>query len=156
MKGARYSETVDRLLAATKSKTETDLAAALGVKPQSVSQAKKKDSIPAQWFVRVALKYGVSVDWLVAGHGPMPQQTVETKDGCARCMRLEKELEQERENSRRKDGAIIEGFKKIDENGQLRLENLKLQMHLETARKMCNEYAELLKKHKRDAPAPQD
>ena len=114
MKGASYAETIDRIMLATKSKTETDLARALEVKPQSVSQAKKKGSIPAQWFVCIALKYGVSLDWLVsgreAGHGA-------ANTACPRCVELYEKLivVQEREN------AILQ------ENGELKTAHMALQ-----------------------------
>ena len=58
---------------------------------------------------------------------------------CQRCAKLEKELEQERENSRKKDEVFVEGFKKIEENGELRLDNLKLQMRLDTTLTIYNE-----------------
>jgi hypothetical protein len=114
MKGASYAETIDRIMIATKSKTETDLARALKVKPQSVSQAKKKGSIPAQWFVCIALEYGVSLDWLVSGreavHGA-------TNTACPRCVELYEKLVlvQEREN------AVLK------ENGELKAASMALQ-----------------------------
>ena len=109
---------------------------------------------------------GVSYEWLITGAGPMrdgeitapPPQAAEAVSSCARCIKLEKELELERENSRQKDAIVLEAFKKdvllmeafkkIDENGDLRLENLKLQHSLDTARQMCNEFYGLIKKHK--------
>jgi hypothetical protein len=107
MKGARYAETIDRIMTATKSKTETALAKALGVKPQSVSQAKKKGGIPAQWFVCIALKHGVSLDWLVSGRETAHEAG---NSACPRCVALYEKLiaVQERENAL------------LKENGELR------------------------------------
>ena len=106
MKGARYAETIDRIMTATKSKTETDLAKALGVKPQSVSQAKKKGGIPAQWFVCIALKYGVSLDWLVSGREAVHETT---NTACPRCVELYEKLilVQERENTLLKENGEL-------------------------------------------------
>ena len=141
MEGVNYADALARLLTATKSKTETELAAALGVKPQSVSQTKQKRHIPPRWFLKIALKYGVSVDWLMTGRDfVMSGADIGDKGDSARCIKLEKELERERESSRRKDAAILDGLKKLEENGELRLKNMKLQMELDTARKMCEEY----------------
>lgn len=71
MKGATSEEILLRMAEATGSKRETNLAAWLGVTPQSVSNAKKKGSIPPAWVMDVALKTAVSLDWLYFGEGQM-------------------------------------------------------------------------------------
>jgi len=122
MKGASYSEAIDRIMSATKSKTETDLARALEVKPQSVSQAKKKGSIPAQWFVCIALKYDVSLDWLVSGREAVHGATL---TACPRCVELYEKLVlvQEREN-------VI-----LKENGELKTISVALQTEINELKK---------------------
>ena len=71
MTDATFHSMFERLFQATKSKTDSALAEALQITAQSVSQAKKKKLIPAQWFIDISQKYGVSVDWLISGAGSM-------------------------------------------------------------------------------------
>ena len=98
MKGAKYTDTIDRLLAATKSKSDAKLAAALGIKPQSVSQAKKKNLVPAQWFVQISKKFGVSVDWLLAGlEGRATTNPKADPELCQQCIQLYARLDLVRE-----------------------------------------------------------
>ena len=122
MKGAKYSETLDRLLSVTKSKNETDLAAALGIKPQSVWQAKQKDRVPAQWFPKISIKYGVSVDWLISG-----RESEAGQQNCQRCMELLTKLVQvqERENALLKENKAQE-----KEIGELKAKNAALEDRL--------------------------
>lgn len=111
MKDASFSSTLERLFLATKSKTDSALATALGITAQSVSQAKKKQQIPAQWFIDVANSYGVSVDWLISGRGTMiventPNSEI-TFDYVSKIIALESKVKElEAENSRLKDEAL--------------------------------------------------
>jgi len=70
MQSAKYSEIIERLLIATNSKNESDLAKSLNISSQSVSQAKKKNRIPAQWFTKISQNFEVTMDWLLSGHDP--------------------------------------------------------------------------------------
>ena len=67
----------------------------------------------------ICQKLRVSPVWLLLGEGAReggesaaasmpPQQAKEATGNCARCIKLEKELELERENSRKKDDFIID------------------------------------------------
>lgn len=71
MEQGNYRDVFERLLTATRSRSDADLARKLGIKPQSVFQAKKKQAIPAQWLLDVARKNGISVDWMISGRGHM-------------------------------------------------------------------------------------
>ena len=71
MEHAPYEVMLQRLLRAIKSDKLADLAKALGISNQSVSQAKKKQQIPVQWIFDIAMNYGVSADWLMTGEGSM-------------------------------------------------------------------------------------
>jgi len=96
MKGARYSETITRLLSATNSRNESELAKALEITSQSVSQAKKKDHIPPQWFAKISQSYGVTLDWLLHGHeASSPSRMLDSADTAIfadKIAGLEKEL----------------------------------------------------------------
>lgn len=69
MEDATFPAQWERLLQSTNSKTDASLATALGISAQSVSQARAKEKIPAQWFIDISVKYGVSADWVLYGIG---------------------------------------------------------------------------------------
>lgn len=60
-----------RLKIVTKAATDTALAKALGISPQTLSSWKIRDSIPYALCVSLARERGVSLDWLLTGEGPM-------------------------------------------------------------------------------------
>ena len=126
-----------------------NFAKSIGIVENTLRNYEEEFSLPnSDVIIEICRRLNVSPQWLLFGDGPEEQTvpifqagaaTTETPGVCARCIILEKELAQERENSRKKDEALIEGFKKIEENGELRLEVLKLQMALVTAQKMLSE-----------------
>jgi len=60
-----------RLKAVFDVETDTDLAKKLDLKQGSISTAKQKKSVPPTWITAVALKHGISADWLLTGEGEM-------------------------------------------------------------------------------------
>ena len=48
---------------------ENDIAAALGITEQAVSNAKRKPNIPKSWAKQVQDKYGVNSEWILTGEG---------------------------------------------------------------------------------------
>lgn len=65
---------LERLLRSVGTKKYTILANALGIKPQSISDAKAKKKVPVTWAVTIAAKYGVSMDWLIFGQEPAQRE----------------------------------------------------------------------------------
>ena len=61
----------ERMINAVGGKRAADLADALGISQASVSGAKRRNNIPDSWYLIIAEKYGVSVDWLRTGEGEM-------------------------------------------------------------------------------------
>lgn len=62
-----------RILKATGSSSDAELARKLGISPPSVTGAKQRRSIPLTWLKTVAEVYGASLDWLMTGKGkPQP------------------------------------------------------------------------------------
>ncbi len=51
-------------------KNLSELAAALQVNRSSITQARKKDSIPANWLLALFRSHGLNPDWLENGEGP--------------------------------------------------------------------------------------
>lgn len=58
-----------RLMEASGVKNEAALAAVIGISHQAVYNAKKKGVIPPGWAHAIAMRYGVSTDWLFFGTG---------------------------------------------------------------------------------------
>ncbi|MDL2272126.1 helix-turn-helix domain-containing protein, partial [Desulfovibrio sp. OttesenSCG-928-I05] len=51
--------------------TDTALAKALGITQGGISSAKRRGRIPDKWLVKTASVYGVYLEWLHSGKGPM-------------------------------------------------------------------------------------
>lgn len=60
-----------RIATLVNGQNQANVAAALGIKQSSVSAAKKKASIPSDWYISLYDRYGVSIDWLRFGTPPM-------------------------------------------------------------------------------------
>ncbi len=60
-----------RLKIVTNAATDTALAKALGISPQTLSSWKIRDSIPYALCVSLARERGISLDWLLTGEGSM-------------------------------------------------------------------------------------
>lgn len=67
---AHYEDVMERIVAVTGAKTQVQLAAALGVRQSSISDAKRRASIPAEWLLKLERKYGVIAVWCETGSGP--------------------------------------------------------------------------------------
>ncbi len=70
-----YSKIFDRMLKAGGLKNGSQLAKALGVSPQAVSNYKKRGELPASLIFKFAEAYSVSIDWLLTGVGNTVQRT---------------------------------------------------------------------------------
>lgn len=51
--------------------TQMELAAALGVRQSSISDAKRRESIPADWQLALFEDHGLMPAWVRTGEGPM-------------------------------------------------------------------------------------
>ena len=60
-----------RIFEATGTSGDSALARILGIKPPSVTAARKRQQIPTGWVELIAEKYNISADWLFFGTGPM-------------------------------------------------------------------------------------
>lgn len=77
-----------RMLFAAGVRTQTELAGILGLKQGSISDAKKRGSVPPKWCMRLYDVCGVNVDWLRFGVGPVyaVKKTESFKDSLAMMM----------------------------------------------------------------------
>ena len=60
-----------RLKEAVGAGTETELGRSLGIKQESIAVARKRKQLPPRWFVDIYFRFGISVDWILSGTGPM-------------------------------------------------------------------------------------
>ena len=59
-------------------KSLSELATILGVNRSSITQARKKNSIPANWLLSLFRSHGLNPDWLEGGDGPKWLRSGET------------------------------------------------------------------------------
>lgn len=59
-----------RLYQVAECRTQTELANLLGIKQSSISDAKKRNTIPAEWLVKLLRLKGVSPEWILTGFSP--------------------------------------------------------------------------------------
>ncbi len=69
--GVNYSEIIERMRWAGKLKNDSAVARLLGVTPQALSNYKKRGEMPTDLVLKFANLFGLSVDWLITGHGQM-------------------------------------------------------------------------------------
>jgi phage repressor protein C with HTH and peptisase S24 domain len=66
----RFNIFFERVTRATGLRTLSDLADLLEVNRSAVTQARKKDSVPATWLLHLYRAKGLNPDWLEGGPGP--------------------------------------------------------------------------------------
>ncbi|MET1080292.1 MAG: helix-turn-helix domain-containing protein [Pseudomonas sp.] len=101
-----------RLKLVTECTSDTSLAEALGVSPQTLSSWKSRDSVPYSFCVDVASAKGVSLDWLIMGEGP--QQRGET---------LEYPQGSEKLHTTPREDALLALFRELPENQQREIQS---------------------------------
>ena len=68
---AYFDEVFERIKYATDRKTQVALAEVLEIRQSSISDAKRRDSVPADWLITLFEKFGLNPGWLKHGNGPM-------------------------------------------------------------------------------------
>ncbi len=64
-----FEEALERIKKATGARTQVQLAEVLDVRQSSISDAKRRCSIPAEWFLKLYRSHGLDPDWLSEGTG---------------------------------------------------------------------------------------
>lgn len=77
MASQRFISFFHRVAETTGLRSQTELASALGINRSAITQAKKNDSIPEGWILRLSRMFGLNPDWIETGIG----QKFLTKDG---------------------------------------------------------------------------
>lgn len=66
-----FDEILDRIKKATGARTQVELATILGIRQSSISDAKRRNSVPADWYMKLYRSLGLNPEWLSDGIEPM-------------------------------------------------------------------------------------
>ena len=66
---ATFDEIMSRIHSITNTRTQVELANFLGIRQSSISDAKKRRSIPPEWLLRLYWKKRANPEWVVIGSG---------------------------------------------------------------------------------------
>lgn len=61
---------MDRIFKAAGCRTQTELAELLGIRQSSISDAKRRGSVPAEWLLTLLRIRGINPEWVLSGSGP--------------------------------------------------------------------------------------
>lgn len=64
-----FESVLDRIAEATGAKTQCELAEMFGIRQSSVSDAKRRRSIPSKWLLTLLRRYRLNPDWVLTGLG---------------------------------------------------------------------------------------
>lgn len=66
-----FDEILGRIKKATGARTQVELANLLGIRQSSISDAKRRNSVPADWYMKLYRSLGLNPEWLSDGIEPM-------------------------------------------------------------------------------------
>lgn len=66
-----FDEALGRIKTATGARTQVQLAEVLDVRQSSISDAKRRCSIPAEWYLKLYRSHGLDPDWISNGTEPV-------------------------------------------------------------------------------------
>ncbi len=69
IKGFEVTDIIRRMMFATQSRNQAELAERLGVRRAAVTDAKRRKAIPSDWFMRICRMFNVNPIWLETGLG---------------------------------------------------------------------------------------
>ncbi len=72
---SNFEEVFERIKHATNTRTQVELATVLDIRQSSISDAKRRNSVPADWCMKLFERFGLNPDWLKKGIGPMYLRT---------------------------------------------------------------------------------
>ena len=70
-----FDEIFDRIKLATNTRTQVELAEVLDIRQSSISDAKRRNSVPSDWYIKLFEQFGLNPDWMKKGSGPMYLRT---------------------------------------------------------------------------------
>lgn len=72
---SHFEEIFERIKLATRTRTQIELANVLDIRQSSISDAKRRNSVPSDWYMKLFERFGLSPDWIKKGTGPMYLRT---------------------------------------------------------------------------------
>ncbi|MCC8195122.1 MAG: helix-turn-helix domain containing protein [Deltaproteobacteria bacterium] len=72
-----FMEAMSRIQLVTGCGTQQELAEFLGIRQSSISDAKKRGSIPSDWLLTLWRKKRINPDWILTGQGPRDLHAIE-------------------------------------------------------------------------------
>ena len=66
---SHFESFFQRVAEVTAITSQSELAVVLGVNRSAITQAKKKNAIPAKWILQLSRRFGLNPDWLEKGVG---------------------------------------------------------------------------------------
>jgi len=72
---SNFDEIFERIKLATRTRTQIELANVLDIRQSSISDAKRRNSIPADWLMKLFERFGLNPDWIKRGIGPICLRT---------------------------------------------------------------------------------
>lgn len=66
----RNKSALDRVFEVSRCRTQMELAELLEIRQSSISDAKKRNAIPAEWLVKLLRLKGTNPEWILTGLGP--------------------------------------------------------------------------------------
>lgn len=72
---SNFEEIFERIKLATRTRTQIELANVLDIRQSSISDAKRRNSIPSDWCIKLFERFGLNPDWIKKGSGPMYLRT---------------------------------------------------------------------------------
>ena len=61
---------LERVNEAAGCRTQAQLAEFLGIRQSSISDAKRRGAVPAEWLLKLLRHKGINPDWVLTGEGP--------------------------------------------------------------------------------------
>lgn len=72
---SHFDEIFERIKLATRTRTQIELANVLDIRQSSISDAKRRNSVPSDWCMKLFERFGLNPDWIKKGTGPMYLRT---------------------------------------------------------------------------------
>ena len=68
---AHFDDILERIKKSTGARTQVELANLLGIRQSSISDAKRRNSVPADWYMKLYRSLGLNPEWLSDGTEPV-------------------------------------------------------------------------------------
>lgn len=62
-----FEDAYTRILNISNCRTQVELAEVLGIRQSSVSDAKRRGTVPAEWLLTLLHRFGANPDWILTG-----------------------------------------------------------------------------------------